>query len=153
MESLARMMGQVEVLPENFAQRLQGFCEDVERLHPISCHSEVNVHARLDNSEALTQLFHIIRRAALNSITHGRADSITILVEGLAQQVRATVEDDGVGLPPDFDPVKGTRLRVMIQRAAKIGAKLEILPAPTRGVLVVCTVPLSSLQKNPGLAA
>jgi signal transduction histidine kinase len=53
-----------------------------------------------------------------------------------------TVTDDGYGMPPGAQP--GTGIRGMLERAALIGARLELTPGPDgRGSTVALWIALA----------
>jgi signal transduction histidine kinase len=88
------------------------------------------------------QIYRIVQQAAENSLKHGKAQLISIsgsLEPGL---IDLHVEDDGIGFRPGSSELsrlleeKHFGLAGMNERAALIGARLEIQSAPRRGTQV-----------------
>jgi signal transduction histidine kinase len=85
---------------------------------------------------------HRIAQEALNNtLKHSGAKTVSIHLQTGADQVCLEVADDGCG----FDLDQGIRsgglgLASMLERAAKIGANLEISTAPGRGTHVIVTI-------------
>jgi signal transduction histidine kinase len=87
-------------------------------------------------------VFRIAGEALTNALRHADADTIDVTLEPLATGLRVRVADDGHGLPPQPRP-ETTGLLAMENRAATIGATLQIDPRPAgRGTVVQLDVPL-----------
>jgi two-component sensor histidine kinase len=90
---------------------------------------------------ALTELLQ-------NAVEHGfghAPGSIRLGVERSADRLRVTVEDDGVGLPADFDPHASASLGLSIVRTlveSELGGTLAIGPGPDGGTRARIDVPL-----------
>ena len=87
------------------------------------------------------QVLHIVQEALSNVRKHAQATRVWLDVE---QQPawRFAVRDDGVGFADDdlFDETH-VGLRIMRERAQRIGATLEIVAQPGRGSSIVLTLP------------
>ena len=83
-------------------------------------------------------LYRIAQEALNNVVKHARASraAVTLRCLGPAPGVELEVVDDGCGLP--IEPLGGTGmgLRIMRERAAEIGAYLEVSGAPGAGTRV-----------------
>ncbi len=56
-----------------------------------------------------------------------------------------TVQDDGVGLPADFDPHRSGNLGLQIVRTlveGELGGSFDMVPAPERGTRVILDIPV-----------
>ncbi len=90
-------------------------------------------------SEAETTLYRIAQEALTNVAKHSRADSVDVILERRSDHVLLIVEDDGVG----FDPAesgtgsRGFGLLGMQERAALVGASLQIESAAGRGTTIL----------------
>jgi signal transduction histidine kinase len=97
---------------------------------------------RLD-SEIETTLYRIAQEALNNIAKHARAGHVEVILERRSDHVSLIVEDDGVG----FDPVemtddrRGFGLLGMQERAALVGATLEIESAPGEGTTIFVRMP------------
>jgi two-component system sensor kinase FixL len=90
-------------------------------------------------------LYRIAQEATHNAIRHGGAQHIVICVNATPKYVRLVVQDDGVGLPRE-GPRPGLGLRIMEHRAKTIGARLAVRRGRSRGSIVACTLPKTSLE-------
>ena len=94
------------------------------------------------------QLVRIVQEALANVRKHaGCPGRVTVRLKLASGQMWLTVEDDGVG----FDPAARAAgehygLRVMGQRAARIGGALAVHSAPGAGTRVEVCVPVQSPQ-------
>lgn len=90
-------------------------------------------------------VLHIIQEALSNVRKHAHASQAWLDVQ---QQPtwRFEVRDDGVGFNPDEGQHDQTHvgLRIMTERAQRIGAHIDILSTPSRGSSVVLTLPTPS---------
>ena len=95
------------------------------------------------------QVLHIVQEALSNVRKHAQATHVWLDVE---QQPawRFEVRDDGVGFD-DNDPLDETHvgLRIMRERAQRIGATLEIVPSRGRGSSIILTLPPQALAMAP----
>ncbi|TAE77120.1 MAG: sensor histidine kinase [Verrucomicrobia bacterium] len=93
--------------------------------------------------------FHLLRiaqEAITNAIKHASTLSIQITLDYRADEVRLSIEDDGLGFEssntqPGHEPHFG--LLGMRERAAKIGAQLDIVSSPGNGCQVRVSVPIA----------
>jgi two-component system nitrate/nitrite sensor histidine kinase NarX len=87
------------------------------------------------------QALHIVQEALSNVRKHARASQVWLDVQ---QQPawRFEVRDDGVGFMPENDQLDETHvgLRIMTERAHRIGAALEVISTPGVGSSVVLTL-------------
>ena len=87
------------------------------------------------------QALHIVQEALSNVRKHARASQVWLDVQ---QQPtwRFEVRDDGVGFQPDNDQLDETHvgLRIMTERAHRIGAELEVISVPGMGSSVILTL-------------
>jgi two-component system nitrate/nitrite sensor histidine kinase NarX len=84
------------------------------------------------------QVLHIVQEALSNVRKHARASHVWLDVQQQPQW-RFEVRDDGIGFHAD-DPGRGEThvgLRIMAERAERIGATLELISTPGHGSSVV----------------
>lgn len=91
------------------------------------------------------QVLHIVQEALSNIRKHAHASQAWLDVQ---QQPtwRFEVRDDGIGFNPDTDQHDETHvgLRIMTERAQRIGAQIEVISTPSRGSSVIVTLPQPS---------
>ena len=112
--------------------------------------AELHTSGLLDErlgSEVETALYRIAQEALNNAAKHSRASRVEVILERRPDCVLLILEDDGVG----FAEVEGGKARQgyglvgMQERAALVGANLEIESTPGKGttILVRIAVPLA----------
>jgi two-component system sensor histidine kinase UhpB len=123
------LAGALAVLAERFSKQL-----GLEVSHHIPA-DLISVPA-----EPELVVYRVAQEALTNVVRHAASRRAEIRLEGGREQLILTVRDDGLGLPPH--PVEGTGIRGMRERAALIGAKLEVRNrAPGPGTEVRLEVP------------
>jgi signal transduction histidine kinase len=71
--------------------------------------------------------FYRITQEVFNNITkHAEATTVKIDLEGSTKCVALTIQDSGIGFDPRGDDLTGMGLSIMRERAAEVGAQLEI---------------------------
>lgn len=97
--------------------------------------------------EAETNLYLFAREALHNIFKHAQATNVGLMFENRDGQVVLIIEDDGKGF--DFESIstansRGLGIVSMRERAALIGAEVEIESKPGEGTSVYVRLPLSS---------
>jgi signal transduction histidine kinase len=88
-----------------------------------------------------TAIFQIAREAAVNAARHGRPPVLISLQRSTAD-IHLSVEDRGGGLAANGHvPREGVGIRMMRERAARIGAELTLESAPGTRTVVSLHVP------------
>jgi signal transduction histidine kinase len=92
-----------------------------------------------------TTLYRIAQEALTNIAKHARATHVDILLERRADHVSLIIEDDGVGFASAAsDSSGGAGLLGMQERAALIGATLQVESAPGRGTTILVRTPIAA---------
>ncbi|MBP6777387.1 MAG: histidine kinase, partial [Piscinibacter sp.] len=91
--------------------------------------------------EQQLQVLHIVQEALSNVRKHARASRVWLDVQQQPQW-RFEVRDDGIGFAHEPGTLDETHvgLRIMQERAERIGAQVEVLSTPRRGTSVVLTL-------------
>jgi signal transduction histidine kinase len=85
----------------------------------------------------VTLAFYRITQEALNNaIKHAEATTIDIALAGPPDRVELRVRDDGRGFDPQSIPAGHLGLSIMRERAAKIGASMQIESKPGQGTTI-----------------
>jgi signal transduction histidine kinase len=118
--------------------------------------SEANGGGERLDAELESTVYRIVQEALTNVSRHADATSAVIRVEQREGVLRASVTDDGKGMPnadrlgPRGDGLEGGfGMGGMRERAELIGGELEFAPAPGRGTVVRLTVPLAGRPSVP----
>jgi signal transduction histidine kinase len=108
---------------------------------------------RLDPA-AEANLYRIAQEALTNVRKHARARHVRLAMGIGDARLRLAIEDDGVGLGAPGRPTDkpGYGLRAMHERAAAIGAEVEVANRDTGGVAVRVSLPLAD-HVRPGADA
>ncbi|MGW0465280.1 sensor histidine kinase [Streptomyces sp. NPDC003027] len=85
-------------------------------------------------------LFLVLREGLRNALGHARASRVTVDVWSEGQRLRATVSDDGIGLPREGGA--GNGIASMTERIRSLGGRLEITSAPGGGTTIELSVPM-----------
>jgi PAS domain S-box-containing protein len=111
--------------------------------------AELHTSGLLDDrlaSETETALYRIAQEALTNVAKHSNARKVDVILERRADHVLLIVEDDGVGF--DFDDAgargDGFGLLGMQERAALVGANLQIESTPGEGTTILVRMPVGS---------
>jgi PAS domain S-box-containing protein len=93
-----------------------------------------------------TTLYRLAQEALNNVVKHARARQVDIVLERTADHWSLIIEDDGIGFDPSSREAeqRGFGLVGMRERAALVGADLQIESAPGRGTTVILRMPASS---------
>lgn len=88
------------------------------------------------------QVLHIVQEALSNVRKHARASQVWLEVQQQPEW-RFEVRDDGLGFDADDGSLDETHvgLRIMHERAERIGARLDVVSTPGRGTSIVLTLP------------
>jgi signal transduction histidine kinase len=104
---------------------------------------------RLD-PELESTIYRVVQEALTNVSRHAQASRAVVSVREHDGVVRASVTDDGKGLPdasrlgPRGDGLEGGfGMSGMRERAELVGGELELVPAPGKGTMMRLTVPLA----------
>ena len=93
--------------------------------------------------DAQIQVLHIVQEALSNVRKHAHAEQVWLDVQQQPQW-RLEVRDNGCGFMNQSDPQDETHvgLRIMAERAERLGAQFDVLSTPGRGTSVVLTLPM-----------
>lgn len=125
---------------------LRQLAAKTEQMTGVTCQVDAEDDVPLPEVETALHLYRIAQEAVNNAIRHGQAGRLTIGLKADGARLALTVQDDGIGLPPETEPGKGLGLRIMSYRADMIGAQLEVRPGPTGGTVVECQLPLRMVR-------
>jgi signal transduction histidine kinase len=106
----------------------------------LSASSGIPIHVTLDEqttrlrSEVESELLRIAQEAMTNAVRHSGAATIDVLCRVAPPRAEIVVSDDGNGLGTGRDDSHG--MEIMRERAALIGARLEVDDRAPRGTTV-----------------
>jgi len=127
----------------------------------LQTHLAIQGHGLPLSPDLQIQVLHIIQEALSNVRKHARSSQVWLEVQQQPEW-RFEVRDNGIGFSSD-NKLDETHvgLRIMSERAERIGARLDIISTPGRGSSIVLTLPaqppaqaaLPSLPAAPGVKA
>jgi PAS domain S-box-containing protein len=93
-----------------------------------------------------TTIYRLAQEALNNVAKHARANHVDVVLERNADEWSLIIEDNGVGFDPSSaEPERrGFGLVGMRERAALVGAQLQVESAPGRGTTVILRMPAVS---------
>jgi signal transduction histidine kinase len=134
------------LLQHDLAAALKALVEELDARSPAPIHIEVTTdNLRLPDDAALA-IFRIIQEALHNAIQHADASEVAVRLTQYPDRLRLTVTDDGRGILGGVEPARFVAqghfgLAGMRERAAMIGAKLDIQTAADYGTVVILELP------------
>ncbi len=138
---------------EDIAQALLTTLRKFEHQSGLAARLQVQGHGLPLAPELQIQVLHIVQEALSNVRKHARASQVWLDVQQQPQW-RFEVRDDGIGFDHEAGTLDETHvgLRIMQERAERIGARLEVLSTPQRGTSVVLTLALPARTQLDALA-
>lgn len=146
--NLAHGISPVEMEKEGLITALREYAANISQLFKVNCVFDGESPPMVQDAAAATQLYRIMQEAVSNAIRHGKPKKIIISLASRKRQLDLTIEDDGSGLPDEWQKNRGLGARIMAHRAAMIGGTFSIEPNPTGGTFVKCSVPAGAAIKN-----
>lgn len=127
--------------------------EDIETalattLHKFELQSGLKAHLQMQGQgmplapDLQIQVLHIVQEALSNVRKHARASQVWLDVQQQPEW-RFEVRDDGRGFDRDEEGIDDSHvgLRIMSERAERIGARVEVISTPGAGTSMVLTLP------------
>ena len=145
--NLAHGISPAEMETEGLVTALREFATNISQLFKVNCAFDCESAIEIKDATTATHLYRITQEAVNNAIRHGKPKQIVISLANFKDRTELTVEDDGAGLPDDWQKQRGLGTRIMAHRAAMIGGTFSIEPNPTGGAFVKCSVPLSTQKQ------
>lgn len=125
---------------------LQAMSANVCSTYGIACDCHIRGVDTIQDEAVSTHLYCIGQEAVHNAVRHGAPSKIAVRLLAARDHIRFTVEDNGRGLPPDWDRRPGLGISTMRYRAAVLGGMLVIEKRKQGGTLVSCRVPIALKQ-------
>ncbi|HOF31084.1 MAG TPA: type IV pili methyl-accepting chemotaxis transducer N-terminal domain-containing protein [Burkholderiaceae bacterium] len=126
---------------ENIEQALQETLQKFEHQTGLPARLEVHGDGLPLPADVQVQVLHVVQEALSNARKHAGASHVSLEVRK-GQRWRFAVHDNGAGFK--VSQVRGEShvgLKIMRERAARIGGEVEITSAPGAGTTVTLTLP------------
>ncbi len=126
------------------ADTLENFVRDWQRRYPaIRLTLRHDLASNPGPSIALA-VYRVVQEGLINALRHAQPSRVEIDVSSDEERITATVTDDGVGLPPDYNSRPGHfGLRGLAERTERLGGALHIANHPPHGVRLTAEIPLT----------
>jgi signal transduction histidine kinase len=136
------------------AAALEALARRMQAIDGLDVQTEIDLGPEHDpqrlDPELESTIYRVIQEALTNVSRHAQATKALVSVSERDGVVRASVIDDGKGLPeadrlgPRGDGLEGGfGMSGMRERAELVGGELELVPAPSQGTVMRLTVPLA----------
>lgn len=134
---------------EDIEPALRSTLRKFEHQSGIAAQLQMQGHGLPLAPDTQIQVLHIVQEALSNVRKHAHAHRVWLDVQ---QQPawRFEVRDDGIGFAAD-DPARAEThvgLRIMAERAERIGATLEVIATPGRGTSVLLELPAAAVERR-----
>lgn len=146
--NLAHDISPAEMENEGLVTALREFAANTSKIFNVECQFDCETPPEIRNATTGPQLYRIAQEAVQNAIRHGKPKHVIISLSHRSGHVDLTIEDDGCGLPDDWQNHRGLGTRIMAHRATMIGGNFSIEPNPTGGTFVKCSIPVSAGERK-----
>jgi two-component system sensor histidine kinase UhpB len=129
----------------SLGETLDGFVDEWRRRHAsvtFELHHELS--GDMDASVSLA-IYRIVQEGVTNAVRHAQPSKVSIEVHAQRERVVVRVEDDGVGLPPDWAQRGRFGLRGLRERVAKLEGAFEVANLAGGGVALLATLPIATM--------
>ncbi len=136
------------------AAALEALARRMQAIDGLDVRTEIDLGPEHDpkrlDPELESTIYRVVQEALTNVSRHAEAERAVVSVTERDGVVRASVTDDGKGLPeadrlgPRGDGLEGGfGMSGMRERAELVGGELELVPAPGKGTVMRLAVPLA----------
>lgn len=142
------------------AAALEALARRMQAIDGLDVQTEIDLGPEHDpqrlDPELESTIYRVVQEALTNVSRHAEASRAVVSVSERDGVVRASVTDDGKGLPeadrlgPRGDGLEGGfGMSGMRERAELVGGELELVPGPGQGTVMRLTVPLAGRPVAP----
>jgi two-component system sensor histidine kinase UhpB len=134
-----------EVLDElGLVPALRNLCDRIEKGTGVVVRRSLDPDLPVLSPDAELVVYRVAQEALTNVVRHAQAAEAQVALASHDGEVQLLVHDDGVGVREHTAEDSAGGIRGMRERALLIGARLEVVPAETRGTDVRLHVPCPS---------
>jgi signal transduction histidine kinase len=134
------------LLQQDLTSALKALVAELDARSPAPVHVDVTADDLHLSDDAALAIFRITQETLHNAIQHADASEIAVRLTQYPDRLRLTVTDDGRGIVGSVEPARFVAqghygLAGMRERAAMIGARLDVQTAPDYGTVVILELP------------
>jgi signal transduction histidine kinase len=150
---LVHSLAPVDLVPCDLIPAIHRLCASVSQLFNLSCIFHAPAENVVLSSNTANQLYRAIQEAITNAHRHGHAKTIEIrLTPTDERHLVITIDDQGIGLPAGFSPLRnpGLGLKIMCHRLASVGGRVRLGKSPvSSGARATFIVPTAVARPSP----
>lgn len=122
-------------------ETIRKFADQVSTVWGAEVRIEGDIHNEPPIPVALAAV-QILQEGLVNALKHGGTGGVVIRIEDLDGMVHLAVQDDGPGFDPQAEVgADHVGMRLMKERAARVGGRIEIDSTPGRGTRLEAILP------------
>ena len=118
---------------------LAWYCREFSLINGLTCRYEGSFDEALLSEEVKTDLFRICQECLVNTLTHGQASYVRVVIEEKGGRLQMVITDDGKGFDIEMNKRKPGLVR-MRERAASINGELTIHSEIDKGTRICVSV-------------
>ncbi|MCB0481828.1 MAG: sensor histidine kinase [Flavobacteriales bacterium] len=124
-------------------------CESINKSEIVKVKMLVyGMENRLESIVAI-EIYRMLQEIFNNILKHARAKNVTLQINKTENELRITVEDDGIGIDPEKKNKKmGMGLISLNNRAKKLHGTYHIDSMPYKGTISIIEIPLKADEQN-----
>ena len=138
--AIARGLCPVGTGGEGLMNALREMAANVYSVFKLPCYFRCTEPILFEDKAMANHLYFIAHEAVNNAVRHGKPKNILIALTQTDHRVTLSVQDDGRGLPENFDEKSGMGMNTMKHRASVIGAALSVTRGEEGGTVVACSM-------------
>jgi PAS domain S-box-containing protein len=132
---------------------LEWFGEHLQEQHDLLVEVLQNAEPKALDNETRVLIFKVVRELMLNSVKHGHARHLRVVLGREEHNLTVEVADDGVGFTPatpggEIKKSGGFGLFSIRERLQHLGGRLQVESAPGQGTKVSLLIPLWEEDKK-----
>ncbi len=144
--SMARGLFPVQLSYSTLRRALTEFAQQTKLRFPVKFTLHLPRRLAPHSPEQIIHIYRIAQESVSNSVRHGKATAIRLVVTTDHQMVRMAVEDNGTGFPVNGARPEGIGMHVMQYRARVLGGELQCGNLSPTGAVVEVTYPSSNMK-------
>lgn len=143
MRALLLHLRPVHLEGKRLSQGLMELLQELKAKVPIDIAWEMDETIRLPKGIE-DHLFRIVQEALSNTLRYSKATQMELRLHRLAESVRLSIRDNGVGFVLDENKHASYGIQSMKERVNEIGGSIQIVTAPGKGTRIEIRVPILS---------
>ncbi len=141
--NIAKGLYPIETRSNGLMQALEELAKKTEKMFGVECDFVCNLPVLVSCSSTAKNLYRIAQESISNTLRHGQATKIEILLEEAENgTISLCVRGNGRALPATLPDNGGMGLRIMADRAEAIGGRFFLRSGANEGTEAICVTPM-----------